>query len=652
MFAYLIVIVLGYPSQSDYDSDSEKVTPPSPFTITPISDYLTTSEYPQHENSSSEIVIDSSEVYLDTLYTEPRGKKYSQSITARPAPSLYTKRVYKPKKTKKSPAIRKKKKERPLTSDFGSFSSTSFENKLPIFSKESSGDEEQDDDSGSDEEEEGYDDFGDFFYDEIEEIAPPVIAAFTKRPPPPYRLEEDQYDDDYYEDDVNYLSGEKYDDSGEDQDMSFTTFFMDLFFEIIGRFAGGGGDGYNDGEEYYDDENNYAARRTTPRGVGNRKGKRPNYNQFLGFFEEGGNEIESKTKEKDPEVVESKWLSWWDDPETQKSVESTTLPMSTSTTDESWGLFNIFSREQKAAATVSPSTTRNPSGTTAANIPALISALSERLSPSVTTIAPPSEQPQPLAQPSTQKSYKNYQLWRLKPINEEHIHTLNGIRLYNQEYQWWQGPTLEGKTDVLVPPNKVDEFREMLSEEEIKYTTTIRDLDMAIGFSNPQIPRSESFHLEAIQGHPMTWHRYHKYADFVKYFEYLHRKYPRNVDLIHIGRTFEGRPIVVCHIYERPPKLEKRNKVKRKKQSIFIESGVRGHEWIGPAVATWILEDLSRNGFRLTNRTLDGVLISREWYILAVANPDGYEYTHTTDRLWTKNRARKKKTSIGFFSNL
>jgi murein tripeptide amidase MpaA len=29
---------------------------------------------------------------------------------------------------------------------------------------------------------------------------------------------------------------------------------------------------------------------------------------------------------------------------------------------------------------------------------------------------------------------------------------------------------------------------------------------------------------------------------------------------------------------------------------------------------------------------------SVDWYILPVVNPDGYEYSHRTDRLWRKNR--------------
>lgn len=645
LFGYLIVIVFGLPQ-----SDPTKVDQ----TIDPVTSEGEVTDDPREvtvKSESSEIVQEMDP--MNNMIWDSRAKKTTVPVTK----AVHTP----PRRTSKPPGNKKNKKKPVQTFNdnedyYGTFPPTSFENKLPFDGKESEEDDDNDDES---EEQEDYEE--DFFYDEIE----PVFSAFAKRPSAPYTLEYDSKEgdendedaDDYYEDD--YDASHK-DDS--DQDMSFTSFLMDLFYEAFARFTGAG-----DSEESYDDdgdgefydENNYAARRTTPRGLSNRKSKRPTYNQFLGFYgEKFGGKIESKTatkvKREDDAVAESKWLSWFDAEQetTIPPVESTTLPMTTttSTTENSWSLFNLFNNNEKDQKSAKKkSSTAAPLATSSANpIPALISALSEHL---VTTPGPTTVD-LPVSQPATQKSYRNYQLWRLKPVNEDHVIALKAVRLYQSEYQWWQGPTLEGKTDVLVPPNKVDEFRELLSEEGIKHTTTIRDLDMAIKFSNPQISRSESFQLEAIQGHPMTWHRYHRYADIVKYFEFLRRKYPKNVDLLHIGRTFEGRPIIVCHIFESGPVRKQGKKKRVKKQSIFIESGLRGREWIGPAVATWILEDLSRNNFHLTNRTLDGLLVSRDFYILPVANPDGYEFTHTTDRLWTKNRSRKKKTSVGFFSNL
>ena len=41
----------------------------------------------------------------------------------------------------------------------------------------------------------------------------------------------------------------------------------------------------------------------------------------------------------------------------------------------------------------------------------------------------------------------------------------------------------------------------------------------------------------------------------------------------------------------------------------------------------------------VTNPRNDDMLDQYDFFVLPVVNPDGYEYTHTTDRLWRKNRA-------------
>lgn len=61
---------------------------------------------------------------------------------------------------------------------------------------------------------------------------------------------------------------------------------------------------------------------------------------------------------------------------------------------------------------------------------------------------------------------------------------------------------------------------------------------------------------------------------------------------------------------------------------------MHGREWIGTAVATYILSQLVER-----NSTYSKLLNHSDWMILPVANPDGYEYSHTGDRFWRKTRS-------------
>jgi len=59
---------------------------------------------------------------------------------------------------------------------------------------------------------------------------------------------------------------------------------------------------------------------------------------------------------------------------------------------------------------------------------------------------------------------------------------------------------------------------------------------------------------------------------------------------------------------------------------------MHAREWISPATVTYIANQLVEGWEDLPEH-----MRSINWYIHPVANPDGYEYSHTTDRLWRKN---------------
>lgn len=77
-----------------------------------------------------------------------------------------------------------------------------------------------------------------------------------------------------------------------------------------------------------------------------------------------------------------------------------------------------------------------------------------------------------------------------------------------------------------------------------------------------------------------------------------------------------------------------------KNKAIWIDGGIHAREWISPASVTYIVNDIVENWDDQPE-----YIRNVDWYVLPVHNPDGYEYTHRTDRLWRKNRSNGGRCS-------
>lgn len=79
--------------------------------------------------------------------------------------------------------------------------------------------------------------------------------------------------------------------------------------------------------------------------------------------------------------------------------------------------------------------------------------------------------------------------------------------------------------------------------------------------------------------------------------------------------------------------------------AIYVNTGAHAREWIAPATIAYFADALV-NGhgvdFRIT-QLVDEVC----WYIVPMANPDGYEYSWSTNRLWRKTRSDNGDGTFG-----
>ena len=67
--------------------------------------------------------------------------------------------------------------------------------------------------------------------------------------------------------------------------------------------------------------------------------------------------------------------------------------------------------------------------------------------------------------------------------------------------------------------------------------------------------------------------------------------------------------------------------------------GIHAREWVSPTSGLYTIEQIIQNHINaIKGDPFDEDVVAVDWYIMPLLNPDGYEYSHTHDRMWRKNR--------------
>jgi carboxypeptidase A2 len=97
-----------------------------------------------------------------------------------------------------------------------------------------------------------------------------------------------------------------------------------------------------------------------------------------------------------------------------------------------------------------------------------------------------------------------------------------------------------------------------------------------------------------------------------------------------VGKSYEGREIYVIRISNNIQQSGSR-------KVLFFEANIHAREWLSHASIAYIIEEmLTKYG---SDARITTALNTYEWHFIVMSNPDGYEYSHTTDRMWRKTRS-------------
>ncbi|XP_018797979.1 PREDICTED: zinc carboxypeptidase A 1-like [Bactrocera latifrons] len=223
--------------------------------------------------------------------------------------------------------------------------------------------------------------------------------------------------------------------------------------------------------------------------------------------------------------------------------------------------------------------------------------------------------------------YDNYHVYQLQPKTTAQLDAVKELDGTSDALLFLDAVHyVNNKINVLVAPERVTDLLAVLQRAEVPHQLVEENAQKSLDLEQELVADPNR------RTGDYTWREYHELDDTYAWLRTLTEKYPEQVSLFVAGKSYEGREILGVKISFSSSRAEEA--ARATKPGIFIEGGMHAREWISPATTTYIINQLLTS----TNADVRKVAESYVWYFVPHSNPDGYVYTHTTNRLWRKTR--------------
>jgi hypothetical protein len=212
--------------------------------------------------------------------------------------------------------------------------------------------------------------------------------------------------------------------------------------------------------------------------------------------------------------------------------------------------------------------------------------------------------------------YDDFKVYRLTPKTVQAVEALRNLEDSNSEYDFWTAVRGVGyPVDIMVAPHLKYRFNDIINSGEFDAEVYISDVQQLIDNERPKTRLAGT----------VDWTDYNTLDEINDWLMSLVSEYPDKVSLVKAGTSYENREILGVKVVFNPGNEDR---------TVFIESNIHAREWISSAVTTWILNQLLTSKDTNVRQIAD----THDWYFVPVFNPDGFVYSHTTDRMWRKTR--------------
>ncbi|XP_026058027.1 carboxypeptidase A2-like [Carassius auratus] len=223
------------------------------------------------------------------------------------------------------------------------------------------------------------------------------------------------------------------------------------------------------------------------------------------------------------------------------------------------------------------------------------------------------------------------QVLRINAESKNHIQILKKLeRDVDSGLDFWtHAVSTEQPVDIRVPHSRLYALKDFLKKNNIPFTVIINNVQELLVREREEMVRNAEVER---QTKSFNFAAYHDLETIYKFMDTLVASHSNLISKVNIGSTFEDRPMYVL----------KFSTGGEKRPAIWIDAGMHAREWISHATAVWLADRIATD-FKKNRAPVPSILSKMDIYLLIVANPDGYVFTHLSfspiNRFWRKNRS-------------
>ncbi|KAM8982571.1 carboxypeptidase A1 [Sarcophilus harrisii] len=224
------------------------------------------------------------------------------------------------------------------------------------------------------------------------------------------------------------------------------------------------------------------------------------------------------------------------------------------------------------------------------------------------------------------EDFSGHQVLRISAADKAQVEEVKKLEdLDHLQLDFWQGPASPSNPiDVRVPFHSVQSVKSFLEFNKINYKIMIDDVQLLLNNEQQQMLADQS---KVRSTDIFRYDTYHTLTEIYDFMDLLVAENPNLVSKIQIGKSFEGRPLNVL----------KFSTGGNNRPAIWIDTGIHSREWVTQASGVWFAKKITEDYGH--DETLTAILNSMDIFLEIVTNPDGFAYTHSTNRLWRKTRS-------------